>query len=56
MTKASTQGELADFRAFCQQATDIQLREITEKEAAAGRQGFADVARMVWLERGKPGN
>ena len=41
-----------EFREFCRQATDSQLRVIFHKENDAGREGYATIARWMAEERG----
>lgn len=43
--KTPTQSEIADFRAFCRNASLVQLFNIEAKERDAGRLAYADVAR-----------
>lgn len=43
--RTPTQSDRADFRAFCRNASDRQLIEIEEKERAARRYVYADIAR-----------
>lgn len=53
MTRATpTQGERADFKAFCRNASDQQLRAIYDKETAAGRIIYADIAQAEAARRG----
>jgi hypothetical protein len=40
-----TQGERADFAAFCRNATDAQLVQIERKERTAKRVAFANIAK-----------
>jgi hypothetical protein len=53
-----TKHERTDFRAFCQNATDAQLREIVRRERAAARGGSeyreqcAEIAEEVAEARG----
>jgi hypothetical protein len=47
MTNTPTQGELADFRQFCLQASPVQQQYIEAKEREAGRWAYANVAREV---------
>lgn len=49
--RTPTQGELADFRGFCRNASASQLREIYAKERRAGRLAYAAAAREVAAER-----
>jgi hypothetical protein len=51
MRKALTQGEWADFAAFCEGATNSQLREIARKEDTAGRPQYGDIARHELARR-----
>ena len=44
--------EQAEFREYCRQATDAQLRVIFHKENDAGREGYAQIARWMAEERG----
>lgn len=44
--------DIDDFRGFCRQATDDQLREIYRRERAAGRKDYAKVAAWVAADRG----
>ena len=41
-----------EFREFCMQATNNQLRAIFHKENDAGRTGYAMIARWVAESRG----
>lgn len=47
-----TKTEKSEFRAYCKQATDTQLRNILVKELLARRQAYAEIARSVMAERG----
>jgi hypothetical protein len=42
----------AQFRTFCRQATEIQLRNILAKETLARRKSYAQIAREIMRERG----
>lgn len=44
--------QCADFRAYCRNATDAQLRNIYTKERKANRRKFAEIAYSVARERG----
>jgi aminoglycoside N3'-acetyltransferase len=48
----ATRSELADFRQFCINATNSQLREIFRKESTARRTAYANVALAVAGDRG----
>jgi len=47
-----TKTEKAEFRAFCEAATDTQLRNVLMRETLARRFSFADIARSVMVQRG----
>ncbi len=44
--------EVENFKTFCQQATEAQLRVIYWREMNAGRKGFAKLARWTAEARG----
>lgn len=50
-----TEHDRADFRRFCEQASDRQLPYIYEKERAAGRRVYAAIVRDVMRARGLDG-
>jgi hypothetical protein len=47
-----TKRERADFRLYCQQCTDSQLRNVYAKERLARRSAYAQIAQDVMKERG----
>jgi len=47
-----TKNDKSQFRAFCEYATDSQLRNIYAKEILARRQGYASIAKSVMNQRG----
>lgn len=47
-----TKRDRADFRLYCEQCTDTQLRNVYAKETLARRRGYAAIARAVLCERG----
>jgi len=47
-----TKRDRAEFRAYCEQCTDAQLRNVYAKEILARRQGYAQIARNVMKEKG----
>lgn len=42
----------AEFRQYCLNCTDAQLRNVYAKESLARRRSFAAIARAVMRERG----
>lgn len=46
-----TKQDREEFRLFCEQATDAQLRNIYIKEKTARRTAYANIARTVMAER-----
>ncbi len=49
-----TKKDLAEFAAYCRTATDNQLRNIEERELAARRKYYADIAREEIQRRARP--
>lgn len=47
-----TNSDKEDFRQYCRQCTDAQLRSVYEKERNAKRTAYANIARSVLAERG----
>lgn len=47
-----TKTERADFRRYCEQCTDSQLRNVYAKERLARRIAYARIAQDVLFERG----
>lgn len=47
-----TKYERADFKQFCKQCTDNQLRNVYAKEVLARRSSYASIAKEVMIERG----
>lgn len=47
-----TKHERADFKMYCEQCTDSQLRNVYAKERLARRSAYADIAKQVMTERG----
>lgn len=45
MTKRTTQHERDQFRAYLTACTDAQVQGVLDKETAAGRTAFANMAR-----------
>jgi hypothetical protein len=47
-----TKAEQTDFRQYCRQCTDTQLRNVYAKESLARRTAYAQIAKAVMVERG----
>lgn len=47
-----TKTESADFRMYCEQCTDTQLRNVYAKERLARRWRYARIAQDVMVQRG----
>ncbi len=46
-----TKKDRAEFEVFCQQASQAQLDAIVDKERAAGRRAYLDIAKRVREDR-----
>jgi hypothetical protein len=46
-----TKQDKREFRGYCEQCTDSQLRNVYAKETLARRTGYANIAREVMSER-----
>jgi hypothetical protein len=46
-----TQQDKREFRGYCEQCTDSQLRNVYAKEKLARRTAYANIAREVMSER-----
>lgn len=55
MTDTPTQGDRADFAAFCREVTTAQLHNVIRKEEAANRQVYAEIARAELDARTRSG-
>ena len=51
-TRSALREDKADFRQYCMQCTDTQLRNVYAKERLARRVGYANIAKQVMQERG----
>lgn len=51
-TRSALREDKADFRQYCRQCTDTQLRNVYAKERLARRVGYANIAKQVMQERG----
>jgi hypothetical protein len=47
-----TKQDRAEFRQYCEQCTDTQLRNVLVKEMLARRSVYAAIAQQVMTERG----
>lgn len=47
-----TNQDREEFKGYCQGCTDSQLRNVYNKEKAARRRGYADIARAELERRG----
>jgi hypothetical protein len=47
-----TKQDKSDFRLYCEQCTDDQLRNVYAKESLARRTTYAQIARNVMNQRG----
>lgn len=47
-----TKDDRKDFRAYCKQCTDTQLRNVYSAERAARRRVYADIAKEELATRG----
>lgn len=52
MAKRIPADDRADFRRYCEGCTDSQVLAVIEKEAAANRRVYAQIAREVAAARG----
>ena len=46
-----TKQDKREFRGYCEQCTDSQLRNVYAKEKLARRTAYANIAREVMIER-----
>ncbi len=48
-----TKQDKREFRGYCEQCTDSQLRNVYAKEKLARRTTYANIAREVMIERNR---